>query len=101
VPAPPRPPDPKKVKISVDTRPGGARVVRVATGENLGTTPWSHEETAGSGTLEIRLDKDGYESASYQIPLFADSAQKYELKQKARPPKRRTTRPGPEEPAKL
>jgi serine/threonine protein kinase len=101
VPAPPTPPDPRKVKISVDTRPGGARVVRVATGENLGTTPWSHEELAGSGTLEIRLDKDGYESASYQIPLFSDSTQKYELKQKARPPKRHTVRPGPEEPAKL
>jgi hypothetical protein len=101
VPAPAKAPDPKKVKISVDTHPGGARVVRVSNGENLGTTPWSHEEPAGSGTLEIRLDKDGYESASYQIPLFADSAQRYELKQKPRPPRKHTPRAGPEEPAKL
>ena len=57
---------------------------------------------AGSGTLEVRLDKDGYESASYQIPLFADSAQKYELKPKKRAQKRQSARPsGPEEPAKL
>jgi serine/threonine protein kinase len=101
VPAPQRIPDPKKVKISIDTRPGGARVVRVSNGENLGTTPWSHEEPAGSGTLEVRLDKDGYESATHQIPLFADSAQKYELKQKPRTRKPSSRPSGPEEPAKL
>jgi len=102
VPAPQKEPDPRKVKITVDTRPGGARVVRVATGEDLGTTPWTHEEPAGSGTLEIRLDKEGYESSTHQIPLFADSAQRFDLRQKPRP-KKHTPRPtsGPEEPAKL
>jgi eukaryotic-like serine/threonine-protein kinase len=102
IPQPPREPDPRKVKIVIDTRPGGARVMRVATGENLGTTPWTHEEPSGSGTLEIRLDKDGYESATYQVPLFADSERRFDLKAKPRP-KRHTAKaaPGPEEPAKL
>jgi serine/threonine protein kinase len=97
-------PDPRSVKIVIDTHPGGARVVRVATGENLGTTPWTHEEPSGSGTLEIRLDKDGYESATYQVPLFADSERKFDLKAKTPPhPKKHTAKatPGPEEPAKL
>jgi serine/threonine protein kinase len=99
---PPKEPDPKKVKIVIDTRPGGARVVRVATGENLGTTPWTHEEPSGSGTLEIRLDKEGYESATYQVPLFSDSERKFDLKAKVKP-KKHTGRPlaTPDEPAKL
>jgi serine/threonine-protein kinase len=104
VPQPPRPPDPKNVKIVIETRPGGARVVRVATGENLGTTPWTHEEPSGSGTLELRLDKEGYESATYQVPLFADSERQFDLKAKPAPrPKKHTAKvaPGPEEPAKL
>jgi serine/threonine protein kinase len=104
VPQPVKAPDPRNVKIVIDTRPGGARVVRVATGENLGTTPWTHEEPSGSGTLEIRLDKEGYESATYQVPLFADSERRFDLKAKSPPkPKKHTAKapPGPEEPAKL
>jgi serine/threonine protein kinase len=103
VPQPAKPPDPKSVKIVIDTRPGGARVVRVATGENLGTTPWTHEEPSGSGTLEIRLDKEGYESATYQVPLFSDSERKFDLKVIPQPrPRKHTARaPSPEEPAKL
>jgi len=104
IPQPVKPPDPRRVKIVIDTRPGGARVVRVDNGENLGTTPWTHEEPSGSGTLEIRLDKEGYESATYQVPLFADTERKFDLKAKAaKPPKKHTlkTSPGPEEPAKL
>jgi serine/threonine protein kinase len=102
IPQPPKEPDPRKVKIVIDTRPGGARVVRVATGENLGTTPWTHEEPSGSGTLEIRLDKDGYESATYQVPLFSDSERLFDLRTKVRP-KKHSGKPlaVPDEPAKL
>ena len=102
MPQPVKPPDPRRVKIVIDTHPGGARVVRVDTGENLGTTPWTHEELSGSGTLEIRLDKEGYESATYQVPLFADSERKFDLRTKIPKPKHHPAKaPSPEEPAKL
>jgi serine/threonine protein kinase len=84
---PPQPPkDPKMVTIKIDSRPGGARVVRIADGVNLGTTPWEHPFTAGEGTIELRLDRDGYEPMTLQIPLFADRIEEVALKPKAVPP---------------
>jgi serine/threonine-protein kinase len=107
---PPPPPtkDPKMVKIRVETRPGGARVVRISNGEVLGTTPWEQPFTAGDGTVELRLDRDGYEPATVQIPLFADRVEDVMLKPKALPPppppkigKHHPHPPVQDEPAKL
>jgi serine/threonine protein kinase len=105
---PPPPKDPKMVTIHIDSRPGGARVVRIEDGVNMGTTPWQHPFTAGEGTIELRLDRDGYEPMNLQIPLFADRVEDVALKPKTvvppPPPKPGKKHPHPsaqDEPAKL
>jgi serine/threonine protein kinase len=102
IPAPPVPPRTRMVKIAIDSRPGGARIVRISDGANLGVTPWSEDLPAGEGTLEVRLDKDGYEPARAIIALFGDQREEVQLKPKAVPPKiLKKHTPRPEEPAKL
>jgi serine/threonine-protein kinase len=110
IPAPPPPTPrgpnvPKMVQISISSTPGGARVLRISDGQNLGTTPMTFEEPAGEGHLEVRLDKAGYESVGKTIALFADQREDVVLRPKPAPPKtpkKHTPRPqGPEEPAKL
>jgi hypothetical protein len=93
VPAPVKPVDPRTVKITIDTRPGGARVVRISNGETLGTTPITHLEPSGDGTLEVRIDKEGYEPVTRQIALFQDKHEEVELS-----PKRAAHKPGKKHP---
>jgi hypothetical protein len=108
-PPPAQPRDPKMVTIKIDSRPGGARVVRIADGVNMGTTPWEHPFEAGRETIELRLDRDGYEPLTLQIPLFADRNEDVVLKPKAVPPPPPPPKPGKkhshhtetDEPAKL
>jgi eukaryotic-like serine/threonine-protein kinase len=108
IPAPPPPHAPKTrtVKISIASKPGGARVVRVADSALLGVTPIHDlEMQAGEGTLEVRLDKDGYEPATATIALFGDQREEVQLKPRAvRPPRKhssRTPSTSSDEPAKL
>jgi hypothetical protein len=103
---PPPPPakDPKLVRIEIDTQPGGARVVRISDGADLGVTPWSQDFPAGDGHIEVRLDKEGYEPVKETIALFGDQKKDISLRQKPaiRPKKHpHTSAPPTDEPAKL
>jgi serine/threonine-protein kinase len=107
-PAPPRPAAaPRPVKIVVDSRPSAARVVRAADGVLLGTTPLRQELVAG-GTLELRLEKEGFETALRTISLERDHEELVPLTALPKVPTPRPVRPRPvrprpavDEPAKL
>jgi serine/threonine protein kinase len=104
---PPPPPskDPKQVRIRIETQPGGARVVRISDGADLGTTPWEHDFPAGDGHIEVRVDKDGYEPVKRTIALFGDQREEIALKQRPAPKPRKHSghgaTPASDEPAKL
>jgi hypothetical protein len=51
---------PLRARFSVTTTPPGAEVVRVSDGQVLGKTPWSSEEDATPGLLDIKLRLPGY-----------------------------------------
>jgi hypothetical protein len=70
-PAPPRPAMPDTVTgtaLSVDSRPGGARVF--IDGKLVGTTPISVPQV-GAGAHAIRLERDGYRRWSSSIRMIA------------------------------
>jgi hypothetical protein len=71
IPAPPRPATPDTITetaLSVDSRPGGARVF--IDGKLVGTTPISVPQV-GAGAHAIRLERDGYRRWSSSIRMVA------------------------------
>lgn len=73
--APPvvKPPEaPRRVHFTLTTNPPGAEVVRQSDGKVLGTTPWSGEEVADSGQLEVRLRLAGYAEKTVQLDRGID-----------------------------
>ena len=111
-PIPAQPKAPLSVRIRLESTPAGARVVRVADGVVLGTTPEAIELRPSNETLQIRFEKDGFMAAMREASLTSDSTLSVVLEAapaapqapKKRPPGR--THDSPEhndrnEPAKL
>jgi serine/threonine protein kinase len=72
-PIPVQPKAPLSVRIRLESTPAGARVVRVADGVVLGTTPEAIELRPSSETLQIRFEKDGFMAAMREASLASDS----------------------------
>ncbi len=53
-------PTPRNVRFSIQSEPPGARVVRVTDHREIGKTPWTMTQTAGTGHLIVVLKLDGY-----------------------------------------
>jgi serine/threonine-protein kinase len=105
-PAPAAVPAPKpaaKVNVTVRlaTDPPGAKVTDAQGGAALGTTPLSLTRPRGAA-LKVRLDKDGYTSATRDVPLDEDQALEFALEHKAAPkPKAKPHKTYDDGPAKL
>jgi serine/threonine-protein kinase len=101
-PAPPPPPKVAKVRMRIDTQPSGARILRAATGEMVGTTPFRHEEEAAEGTEELRLEKDGFRTATLTVARGRDVEETVKLEPRAgKKPGKPKVQPKDDEPAKL
>ena len=110
---PPPPPPATMTRIQMRSRPPGARVVRVADGSPLGTTPFELTVPGGpGGRMEVRVERDGYLPETRSLALDADHPESFELEKRAaaRPPGGKRPKPRPktpddpppiEEPAKL
>ena len=91
------------VTVRLASDPEGARVFDVVGGGSLGTTPLTLSPPRGAA-LQVRLEKDGYLSATREIPLAEDQSLEVALEHKPAPkPKasRRPTAPRDDGPAKL
>ncbi len=70
---PPKPPDPpRRVRWTLTSNPPGAEVVRKSDDKVLGTTPWSGDDVAGEGQLEVRLRLAGYAEKVVQLDRATD-----------------------------
>jgi len=69
--APPK--APLAVSVRLESTPPGARVVRVADGTVLGTTPETIELRPSSEPLPLRFEKEGFLAAMREASLAADS----------------------------
>jgi serine/threonine protein kinase len=74
-----KPKAPEVVRLRLDSTPGGARVVRVADGVVLGTTPETIELRPSSDPLALRFEKDGFAAVAKEVALTADSSLAVEL----------------------
>ena len=79
-PAPPPPPPAKAiVKISLDSTPQDAKVVRADSGEALGRTPLTIAIPQGSEVISFRFEKDGHASITYKVIPDLDKSVRAEL----------------------
>jgi serine/threonine-protein kinase len=104
---------PEVIRLRLDSTPVGARVVRVADGVVLGTTPETIELRPSSEPLALRFEKDGFAAVAKQVALTADSSLAVELTEmpvsKPNPPAKKhggskthaSPSSGSDEPAKL
>ena len=70
---PVKPPDPpRRVRWSITSNPSGAQVIRASDEQVLGTTPWSGDEVAGEGQLEVKLRLPGYSDKPVQLDRTTD-----------------------------
>jgi hypothetical protein len=60
---------PERVELDLSSKPSGATVVRLDTGEKLGTTPLRVKVRRGSGELALRFTLDGYQPATASVDL--------------------------------
>jgi serine/threonine-protein kinase len=74
VPLPEPPKAPLIVRLRLESTPPGARVVRVADGVVLGTTPETIELRPSSETLPIRFEKEGFAAALREARLASDTS---------------------------
>jgi len=65
---------PLAVRVRLESTPPGARVVRVADGAVLGTTPETIELRPSSEPLPLRFEKEGFVAALREASLVADSS---------------------------
>jgi hypothetical protein len=101
-PKPVVPAAPPKVTVRLATDPAGAKVFESPGARVLGTTPFSLKRDKG-GVLKVRLEKDGYSSATRDVPLDEDQSLEFALERKPAPkpkPAHRSRDEGPA-PAKL
>ena len=81
-PEPPPPAPPAKeviVKISLDSTPQDAKVVRADSGETLGRTPLTVAIPQGSDVISFRFEKDGHASITYKVIPDLDKSVRAEL----------------------
>ena len=82
-PAPEPPPAPPAkeivVKISLDSTPQDAKVVRADSGEALGRTPLTVAIPQGSEVISFRFEKDGHASITYKVIPDLDKSVRAEL----------------------
>src|SRR5207248_1381956 len=55
------------VRVSIDSAPQDARVIRVDTSEVLGKTPFTIELPPTAGVVVLRFEKSGYEPVTHKI----------------------------------
>ncbi|MEA2700462.1 MAG: eukaryotic-like serine/threonine-protein kinase [Myxococcales bacterium] len=108
-PSPPTPPPstaPIIATVTVSSQPAGARVLNLADGTVLGTTPVALTRKAGD-LLGVKVELKGYRSASRQVAVTGDQEMSFVLERQEaaheppRPPRHKTTNRADEEPAKL
>jgi serine/threonine-protein kinase len=96
-----KPPVKASVTVRLATDPQGAKVLDAAGGLVLGTTPFTMSRPKGA-PLKVRLEKDGYISATRDVPLDEDQALEFALEHKPAPkPKKERREPRETGPAKL
>jgi eukaryotic-like serine/threonine-protein kinase len=79
-PAPPPPPPAKAiVKISLDSTPQDAQVVRADSGEVLGRTPLTVAIPQTSDVIAFRFEKDGHAPITYKVIPDLDKSVRAEL----------------------
>jgi hypothetical protein len=98
-PAPPPPARPVQplqasavVRVRLESKPPGARIVRVSDGVVLGTTPETIELRPSSEPLPLRFEKEGFLPAVEVAPLSADSSLSVVLEAAPEKPASPTTR---------
>jgi serine/threonine-protein kinase len=96
-----------KVTVRLASEPAGASVFDAEGGSLLGTTPLSVTRARGAA-IKVRLEKDGYASATREVPLDEDQSLEFALEHKAAPKAKvkashrtRDTRDPDDGPAKL
>jgi hypothetical protein len=99
-PAPPPPAAKPRVTVRLASDPQGADVFDAQGRASLGTTPLTLTRARGD-VLKIRLEKDGYLSATRDVPLDEDQALEFALARKPAPKPRPSHRVRDEGPAKL
>jgi hypothetical protein len=101
-PAPPAPAAKARVTIRLSTEPMGASVFDAHGGALLGTTPVSLTRPRGPA-FKVRFEKDGYISATRDVPLDEDQALQFALEHKPAPKPKPSHRPSHQDngPAKL
>ncbi|HXI57549.1 MAG TPA: serine/threonine-protein kinase [Polyangia bacterium] len=102
----PSPPAPVIATVTVSSQPAGARVLNLADGSVLGTTPVALTRKAGD-LLGVKVELKGYRTASRQMAVTGDQEMSFVLerqepaRESPRPPRHKTTNRADEEPAKL
>jgi serine/threonine protein kinase len=91
-PSPPPPELPRQATLTVNSQPPGARVVRMDTGAELGTTPFAQTLDRTSKPLRLRVELGGYDSVEREVVLDRDTGADFTMMPK-RPPD--TRRPAP------
>ncbi|HEV3031646.1 MAG TPA: serine/threonine-protein kinase [Polyangia bacterium] len=99
-PAPPPPAAKPRVTVRLASDPQGADVFDAQGRASLGTTPLTLTRARGD-VLKIRLEKDGYLSATRDVPLDEDQALEFALAHKPAAKPRPSHRVRDEGPAKL
>jgi eukaryotic-like serine/threonine-protein kinase len=89
-------PVPAQVRVSIGSRPGEARVVRVSDGTLLGTTPFEQSFPAGGPPVQVRIEKPGFDPVIRVLRFERDLVERVTLA-----PRRRRPADDVEEPAKL
>ena len=67
------------VSIKINSVPPGARVVNDADGAILGRTPYSDLRATSDGVLRLKLEIEGFNQRSVEVPLRADFEGSFEL----------------------
>src|SRR5690606_1366111 len=94
--ATPVPSEPEEVEVhlSLASRPEGARVVRVETGETLGTAPFEVKLPASQTPLRLSFALEGHLTQEVEVVLEGDAIERViELKPEPPPPEPKRTRP--------
>ena len=71
--APVKPKLPERVRVRLESKPSGARVVRVSDNVLLGTTPQTLELLTSSEPLLLRVEKEGFSTATKEVPLTSNT----------------------------
>jgi serine/threonine-protein kinase len=80
-PAEPAPPaEPARISVDIATTPSRVRLIDTADGHLIGISPFHDLLPSGEGTLQVRLEKKGYEPRTVSIPRNQKFSGTFELK---------------------